>query len=59
MGPFIEENLLSLVVFFPLASALALANPPMVSGATAASVPPASITSASPFLMRRKASPMA
>ena len=36
-----------------------LANPPIDIGVMAASVPPVIITSASPYWMMRKASPMA
>ena len=36
-----------------------LANPPMDIGVTAASEPPATMTSASPYWMMRNASPMA
>jgi hypothetical protein len=40
-------------------SALALLNPARETGAMQDSVPPATMQSASPYLMRRNASPMA
>ena len=43
----------------PVDSAREAQKPPMPSGHTAASAPPATITSASPHMMSRAASPMA